>query len=343
MNAHQAACGREFAGPDRPCRGFTLVELLATIAIVGVLVALLLPAVQSAREAARRVQCKNNLHQIGLALQGFEAATGAFPPGTMARARFSYDYAAHDGNEWPYLLHYLLPRLEAESYYNAINGSTFRLRNPWAHPGDWTNLNGVSLSVFLCPSDGRTTAWSDFSGHPHLPSPLRLPKSNYLGFFCGLQDADNYAIPLNRATRAVFRPHLGTPLSMIRDGTSNTMAVGEYLRGTSEVDLRGYMYTNRAGRQFLYVTLSPNATAPDRFITWASGFCLPEHDDPGANLPCVGGNGDNDFASPRSRHPGGVNVVFCDGSVRFMVDGIDTATWRALGWIATGQPVGGNF
>src|SRR5664280_1708397 len=98
---------------------FTLVELLVVITIIGILIALLLPAVQAAREAARAVQCGNNLKQIGIALNSFESSQGTFPPGIMSKSRFSYGYdpTSGAGYEWPYFLDLLLPYLDQQPYY----------------------------------------------------------------------------------------------------------------------------------------------------------------------------------------------------------------------------------
>ena len=325
-------------------RGFTLVELLVVITIIGILISLLLPAVQAAREAARRLQCSNNLKQIGIALHNFAAANGSFPPGHKAKMRFSYDYNLNKGYEWTYFLHYLLPYMEAQAYDAKIGGPEYKIESPYRDVATWALLaNRISLPMFQCPSDGVTSPWVDFSRYGS--TELLLPKSNYLGFFNGLQDSDNYATRLDSATRGVFRPYQGTPLAEIRDGASNTMAVAEYLKGVREIDSRGGFYTNRAGRQFLYVTLGPNSSSPDTFIPGSASisFCSDEHNVPEDNLPCTGGTGDTDYASPRSRHPGGVNVVFCDGSVHFLQDGIDITTWRHLGWIADGNAVVADF
>ena len=100
--------------------------------------------------------------------------------------------------------------------------------------------------------------------------------------------------------------------------------------------MRGGFVTNRAGCQFLYVTLTPNSPMPDNLLIWHTAFCPPDgrHNRPEMNLPCTPGYTDANYASPRSRHPGGVNVLFCDGSVRFVQNEIDLQTWRSLGWIA---------
>jgi prepilin-type N-terminal cleavage/methylation domain-containing protein/prepilin-type processing-associated H-X9-DG protein len=315
---------------DRRTAGFTLVELLVVITIIGILIALLLPAVQSAREAARRAQCTSNLHQIGVALHGFAAHNNRFPPGINAKYRFCYDYSL-GGYEWVYLLHLLMPFMEQETYYTAAHGPQFDINNPWYAPDQWTAVPQMPFTAFLCPSDGfgeNMVYWGP-------TYPVQVAKSNYLGIFSGLNDGD--AVNDNNSSRrAAFGYHRGRALEDIEDGTSHTMAVAEYLRGVAANDNRGDFWTNRAGCQTLFVTLGPNSTAPDNICYQ---FC-PDGGSPSdstLNLPCVPGGDDVNYASPRSRHPGGVNAAFCDGSVRFLQDEIDAATWQSLGWIADGK------
>jgi prepilin-type N-terminal cleavage/methylation domain-containing protein/prepilin-type processing-associated H-X9-DG protein len=334
--------------------GFTLVELLVVITIIGILIALLLPAVQAAREAARLSQCGNNMRQIGIALLNFEARTGAFPPGTMSSVRYNNtppDPLINGGFQWTYLLHFLLPDLEMIAYYEAIKGPKFNV--------DFYNdlvllatLDKLPFGALQCPSDIISdNEWStdDMLNANGVYS--KFPKTNYLGIFSGQNDAEGYAANILRR-RAVFRYAKGTPISDITDGTSNTMAVAEYLKGRDSKDYaHGQFYTHRAGCQMLYVTLAPNSSTPDRLY---NGWCVPNGyspSDPSMNLPCVPDtNGDDAFASPRSRHPGGVNAVFCDGSVHFISDSINSnmpptfgfgsqnppGTWQRLGWMADG-------
>ena len=323
--------------PPKCPYAFTLVELLVVITIIGILISLLLPAVQAAREAARRLQCSNNLKQVGLAMHNFESQNGTFPPGVMAKIRFSYAYDVNNGFEWTYFLHLLLPHLEQQAYHDALRGPKFDLPNPWSEPTKWpSTVNNVVLPMLLCPSDSMGGNMVDTSLNG-----LNLSKTNYLGIFSGRNDTDGYVVG-TASGRGVFRYHSGTPLAAIKDGTSNTMAVAEYLKGMDSTDARGDFYTNRAGCQCLYVTLGPNSNAPDNLLSWHSSFCPTDgsRNQPEENLPCTGGDNDTNYASPRSRHPGGVNAVFCDGSAHFIQNGVDSTTWQNLGWIADGNAPG---
>jgi prepilin-type processing-associated H-X9-DG protein len=186
-----------------------------------------------------------------------------------------------------------------------------------------------------------------------------------MGIFSGIQDGDNYAakagysvpVYVNAAMnrRAAFRPYEGTPISDITDGTSNTIAVSEYLKGTDATDARGGIYTNRAGCKFLFVRTTPNSLVGDSLCSYNSGFCQngSGRNQPDLNLPCVPGDDAANFATPRSGHPGGVNAVFCDGSVHFIPNSIDShvpttttdppGVWQRLGWIADNYSISGDF
>jgi prepilin-type N-terminal cleavage/methylation domain-containing protein/prepilin-type processing-associated H-X9-DG protein len=348
-------CGEYKSTASTPkARGFTLVELLVVITIIGILIALLLPAVQAAREAARRSQCSSNLKQIGLGLLNFESQHKTFPPGTLNKKRFtgaSDTYDACGGYEWPCCLHFIFPDIEQQALYDLMHGPLFDINNPWVDGDAWSGIlartatnNGISL--LLCPGDylGGPMTNSDWLGV--------AAKSNYLGIFSGLSDGDNYSGGWYRntsaTTRAVFRPREGTPVSDITDGASNTMAVAEYLKGVDVKDTRGAFISNRAGLKFLYVKLSPNSASDDNISSY---FCTGggSPSDLSLNLPCYGGGDNENYASPRSRHGGGVNALFCDGSVHFIGDNIESrlptatappGTWQRLGWIADGYPPG---
>jgi prepilin-type N-terminal cleavage/methylation domain-containing protein/prepilin-type processing-associated H-X9-DG protein len=319
-----------------PYRGFTLVELLVVIAIIAVLIGLLLPAVQKVREAANRARCQNNLKQIGIALHTYHAANNQFPPGTQVMVNFT-------DAEWPYFLHYLLPYVEQDNYYQAIGGPNFTPGKPWLVPNTWpASVNGKTVSTYLCPSDGMAKVSTPFNG----ANTFQMFKSNYLGIFSGTSDQHQWGNNYPVTQRALFAmgKDRAVGVSDVFDGTSNTMAVAEYLTGVNTQDIRGCIYTNRAGAQFLYVTLTPNSTSPDDLLDY-TGFCLSteQNNQPALNLPCVpdGGasGGGNNYAGSRSRHPGGVNVLLLDGDVRFVSNGVSPVAWQRLGYIRDGQTV----
>lgn len=322
-----------------PLHGFTLVELLVVITIIGILIALLLPAVQAAREAARKMHCSNNLKQIGLAMHNFATANGTLPPGTRTTKPF---WHTAGGYEWPCFLHILMPYCEQDGYHTAIAGPKFDVDVPWSTPTPtaWANANRMTWPSLLCPSDGLGTSFV------RVGTDLRLIKGNYLAFFSGINAAAGYSIPDKQM--AVFRFGVGTGFNEITDGTSNTMAVAEYLTGLDEDDSRGAIWSNRPGLQFMEVNVGPNSPTPDMLHPQ---HCPADLNQPSMNLPCASTTNDGaGVTCSRSRHPGGVNVLFCDGSVHFIGDSIDSntnpvslGTWQRLGWINDGQTPLGDF
>jgi prepilin-type N-terminal cleavage/methylation domain-containing protein/prepilin-type processing-associated H-X9-DG protein len=334
-------------------RGFTLIELLVVIAIIAVLIGLLLPAVQKVREAAARAKCGNNLKQIGVALHSYHDSNTGFPPITP-QAGFPFV-----PTEAVYYVHYLLPFVEQNAYYNAYRpGGTWLTPQPYDVPGGAANvypqsINGVPLSVFACPSDGigGTTKTVDGNGY-------KLFSCNYYGMCSGTIDGHMWgSVACPSAQIALFNEGVSKRMADITDGTSNSLAVVEYLTGLPNGDVRGEPYTNRAGGKFLYASATPNSPTPDVLLNYP-GFCQQDgggpngtssHNAPMQNLPCIasgqgsgpGSADDYDTVTSRSRHTGGVNVVFCDGHVSFIPNSISLATWQALAWIQDGQVVGG--
>ena len=140
--------------------------------------------------------------------------------------------------------------------------------------------------------------------------------------------------------RAVFGMNRGARTADIRDGTSQTIAIAEYLTGTP-TDLRGWFWTSQAGSAFLFTQLSPNTSSPDLLVGPAQEWCDTNTNLPRQNLPCANGSyATNDFtAAARSHHAGLVHVLLCDGSVRGINDSIDLAIWRALGSIASREVI----
>ena len=192
----------------------------------------------------------------------------------------------------------------------------------------------------VCPSDGLGGEHSTYS-----PGGLELGTwnhSNYLAFFGDRDFGAGFpqAVPANR--RAAFGINSGANLMEITNGngTSRTMLFGEYLTGLPHAsapdDLRGVHWIDVPGMSQLYTHAAPNSATPDLFNPSAR-FCPPSYNRPDLNLPCGGGSVSEMTAASRSRHPGGVNVLKADGSVHFVSQTIDLATWQAMGSISGGE------
>ncbi len=297
--------------------GFTLIELLVVISIVGLLVALLLPAVQSAREAARRAQCVSQLKQIGLGLHNYESSQRVFPPGYVSLA----DPSGSDlGPGWGWAS-FLLPQLEQWPLYNAIN---FRLAIE--APDNLTSRLPM-ITVFLCPSDSVKPAWwamkRDASGIP-TQNICQVAPTNYVAMF-GTSD------PGIDGDGIFFRNgQVGIPA--ITDGTSLTIAVGERSRRLGEATWVGSV-TNA----ILFpdeddgVGYARTEGAPGMTLGHAAGR---------------GGPGDpsGEVNQYYSLHAGpGVNFLFADGHVAFLKTTLDNKTYRALATRAGGEVISGAY
>jgi len=295
--------------PDSKC-GFTLVELLVVIAIIGILIALLLPAVQAAREAARRTQCSNNLKQIGLALHEYHATHRQFPLGAIGHVvpgNPNPDYArtCFFINLFPYLEY--SAAYEQYDFKRDFMESLHLFRN-YRYP------------VFSCPSD----------------SQHRRGGGAYQGSY-GINWGQNTFI--DQVEPAPFFLEYGARIADIRDGTSSTLAVMELIQAPSEneppVDRRGTIWNDDSGCYQITTKLSPNSSAPDY------SRCVHR---PEIGLPCTPGDGlvgdwTEHYLASRSRHPGGVQVLLCDGSVHFVSETIGLDTWRDLSSQAGGEVI----
>jgi len=331
---------------SRQLQGFTLVELLVVIAIIAILVAMLLPAVQSAREAARRIQCTNNLKQLGIALHNYHSAHGKFPPGMIS------DPGAFGAPQWPYLIVHLLPFFEEQGLSDIFHIGQLSLPTPFSDNSAnvWpSEMENAVVDTLFCPSDG----YGDKQARGTAPNSVNLFKSNYLGIFNGaeLQDfmAESpgvYSVPgpSHPGYEAVFGVNRGARIRDITDGTSSTLIMVEYLTGVKNAphpfDLRGWFWTSQAGYGLIFAWSSPNSSSPDVLC----GHCAPATNQPSMNLPCVHGGSSlqeafRRTATSRSRHPGGVNVVLCDGSVHFINEVIDVQLWQGMGTINRGEVV----
>ncbi|MGE3807198.1 MAG: DUF1559 domain-containing protein, partial [Gemmataceae bacterium] len=205
-------------------RGFTLIELLVVMAIIGLLIGLLLPAVQKVREAANRVRCQNNLKQFGLALHSYHAANEAFPPGSR---NTWFPWGAPRGPTWFVCL---LPFVEQEAIYRRFDPQALPQLGNANFAGNANSLGpdaptSISFALALCPSDttGSTRVTQSYGAYM---------KGNYLGFFGDRDYGSNVSGgPSSSNRRGWFAPNVGLRMAQVQDGASNTLAIGEYLRG----------------------------------------------------------------------------------------------------------------
>ncbi|MBL8809874.1 MAG: DUF1559 domain-containing protein [Planctomycetaceae bacterium] len=310
--------------------GFTLIELLVVIAIIAILVALLLPAVQQAREAARRTQCKNNLHQLGIALHNYHDVFNKFPPGSFwnnVNGGRTYQQGS--------LLTHLLPYVEQSNMFNQIP-----FNSP---PAPSYNVNDATLPDgrlmrqvffvpgFVCPSDTAGNRFNNVStvqnyagskgasnaGSPTGGNPAQSPTcpDKYLGYRMGDTHASGVSGPFHRNGRS-------DSMKDCPDGLSNTIYIGEVRPECSNHMRQGWLQANNG--QGMASTIYPINL----------NTCVEA-----ANTGCNWVNNWTDEFGFRSRHTGGAQFLLGDGAVRFISENIDHTTYNRLGAKADGQVV----
>lgn len=342
-------------------RAFTLVELLVVIAIIGTLVGLLLPAVQAAREAGRRSSCQNNMRQLGVSLHNYDSARKALPtafPGDLKAPYAAYPAYFHS---WSALAQ-LNPYLEQTAIANSMDVS-LPMYDPAAgyavFPQNRTAC-GTLVPLFLCPSD------------------VGQPVSSAYGITN--MGPTNYAVCIGSGTNGgvgpagspwnadgAFLAKVAVPLAKVLDGTSKTAALSESILGAgpesgtgaapggpdtvykytamgtpvSEANCAGvsqWNYTNRRG--FMWASGEIRCGSYNHYYTpnSASHDCVTNDMTPGPGQYTAVG-----FRAARSKHGGGVNLLMCDGAVRFTADGVSQAIWQAVGTRAGGEQLTTDF
>ncbi|NBS89483.1 DUF1559 domain-containing protein [bacterium] len=309
-------------------KGFTLIELLVVIAIIGVLIGLLLPAVQKVREAAARLQCTNNLKQIGLAMMNYESTYRMFPAGYLDNMTTNRPNSAATSNPdpitgwgWGALI---LPYLEQESLYKSININSIAMNNTSAAA---IAFRKTVIKGFLCTSDDSGLNTFTISG---TGGNFELAKSSYAGINGQGELADfDSALGLG-----MFLRGRGVSIAEVTDGLSNTLFVGER--------------SSKSAKQAV-------GTLPG-VCTWVGALPGGDLDGETPALYILGWTGapsspakpntpepDGSFhaESFTSKHSGGVNFLFGDGSVKFITDSIDGQTWVKLGTRQGGEVAGG--
>ncbi len=307
--------------------GFTLVELLVVITIIGILIALLLPAVQAAREAARRVDCANRLKQIGLAIHNYHAAARTFPPGNLIKTvgvcpgSGGASAQSEDGTNW---MISILPYVEQQALYERYDFSAYNEGLPNK------SVRETAVAAYVCPSD-QATSTLEVPGDgpaaamqlPYMPGSYRAVTGRSDGYrYLDSGDFSNYPLAWRGPIHAVGAGGFTTErIDDVVDGTSNTLMVGE---STTR--------TNRRFRTFWaysYAHFSLSGATPQERGLWGDYDRCVAAGGAGSTFPCRRGWG--------SFHPGGMNFALCDGSVRFIPQTIDVEVLAQLATISGGE------
>ncbi len=324
---------------------FTLVELLVVIAIIGILIALLLPAVQAAREAARRMSCTNNMKQLGLATHNFHDSHKKFPVGWPRETCDDYPSIPSSLFRWSVLAS-ITPYIEQYAIYDSLN-----MEIPLFGHGGNTSIYGYGVHTdnqeavaqmvdpFLCPSDKARVIEEGFG------------PTNYK--WCR---GSGHNLGSNSDADGVFTLETKIRFADITDGTTNTAMFSESTLGpgaeSGVTEPSGQLTEDNAGEVVVIVASSLDESAcsvlgttaaMNRGGRWADSWvCYTSYDHwlpPNSEVPDCGWRS-HVWHAARSRHPGGANVTLCDGSVRFVSETVDRATWQALGSRNGGEVLG---
>jgi prepilin-type N-terminal cleavage/methylation domain-containing protein/prepilin-type processing-associated H-X9-DG protein len=339
-------------------RAFTLVELLVVITIIGILVGMMLPAVQNAREAGRRSVCANNIKQLGIALQSYHADFGQFP--------YNYNDPDQSGNGRGSMLVRLLPYIDEKPLYSLIS-PTFATDNAWettTYPGTNIYLFQTVIPLLVCPSEvfrtgvdaslaggfpagvngavAMTSYAASMGNQTMTNSPCSFYYQNVVGT---LPSQDPFQDPTTGASVNIalgnntYAKYISGPFSreswaattaQITDGTSNTIAMGEVRQYCGQYSRQGWMHQDG-----VWAATTGLINAPT---------CPGER-----GVPAAGASGCQSLSAWsmsqafKSPHPGGATFVFCDGSVHFLNENISYITYQQLGDRRDGQAINPNY
>jgi len=302
-------------------QGITLIEMLLVVAIIGTLVALLLPAVQAAREASRRSSCLNNLKQIGLGISNYEATQKVLPPGAIWDRWPPPDKRRRHGS----ILVHILPYIEQQTIFAAFDFTQLDI-DMEVFPGTNNRIGTQVINTYICPSDDFGTTFGGLGVHNYSAS--NGPTEVYDNPNCSCANAydsrfvmapidneKNYAGPFTRLG-------VRTKASQITDGLSKTIFVGEVRVGCSEHAQAGWAWTNN-GSGYCSTLIPINYDTCNEF----------------APDPCHRPKSWNTAVGFKSAHSGGAQFLFGDGSVHFLNETIDMQTYQYLGAKADGHVI----
>lgn len=327
-------------GSCRRSAGFTLVELLVVIAIIGVLVGMLMPAVNSAREAANRATCSSNIRQLALACQNYDQSWKAFPAACTQTGAWASSYNANGvqpqpTNQRENWIIMILPFIEQTALFNSFVEKFEENNANHANSraiGDvaFEYLRNIEIPVLKCPTDSNNRIQYTDSNNK------KWARGNY-GANMGLTLADYLGHDswwLNTGARGVMGPRHSLSIGEITDGTSNTILISELRSGLSAKDCRGTWAMGGAGSSATcrngYICGDDNGPnylvegSDDIFQCSASGMGVTSKDRQRLKMPCGEGTNSNRQATTRSMHLAGVLVAFADGSAHFISDNIQT-------------------